>query len=90
MFSRAEGSDPRRPAAAPLVFLAGATGTRIVPPDYRRGAPSFQSAGTRLACRCRISIWLQVFRHKNLVVVVTILLQGVLFESIFHEAQTLI
>lgn len=46
MCSRTEGSVHRHPTAALLVFLAGATGARIVPPDLGSTALWFTPVGT--------------------------------------------
>ena len=40
--------------------------------------------------RVRTSIRIQVLCHKDFIVVAAVLLEGLLFESIFHKAQTLI
>jgi hypothetical protein len=64
----------RHADAAPLVLLAG----------VRAGNGSFP-----LSC-VRISTWLEVFCHENLIEVVTILLLGLLLDSIFQEAHPLI
>ena len=51
---------------------------------------SRRSRGRSALVRVRTSIRLQVLCHKDFIAVAAVLLEGVLFESIFHEAQTLI
>ena len=55
MYSRAEGSVPRRPDAAPFVLLAGAARTRIVPPDFGDCATIHLVSGLFSACTGRHS-----------------------------------